>query len=485
MNPIVVLVVIALYFMLLVSISYITSRKVSADSFFTGDKQSPWYVVAFGMIGASLSGITFVSVPGIVGNSNFYYFQIVLGYMAGYFVIATVLMPLYYRLNLVSIYSYLGDRFGIKSQKTGSSFFLLSQSIGASLRLYVVAGVLQLAFFDHFEIPFYVTVLLTIALIWVYTNKAGIKTIVWTDTLQTLFMLLSVIVSIFIIGGQMDLSILETFSTVKNHPYSDMFNWDSSSKNYFFKQFISGALIAIVMTGLDQNMMQKNLTCKNLPDAQKNVFWFSISIIFTNLLFLSLGVLLYVFAFQNNITIDQNTLGQFLNTDELYPKLALNYFGSFAAIVFLLGITAAAFSSADSALTSLTTAWCSDFIDFSSFGEKKKIKIRNQVHIIFSGVLMGIIMIFKWVNDESTINAVFTIAGYTYGPLLGLFSFGLFTTAKINDRLVPIVCLVTPFLSYAINLVFKFSFDFELGYTVLLINGLLTYFGLLMIRINN
>jgi len=322
------------YFALLLIVSYFTSRKVNTASFFNANRRSPWYLVAFGMIGASLSGVTFISVPGWVRDSQFSYFQMVLGYLLGYAAIALILLPVYYKMNLVSIYTYLEKRFGKRAYKTGSAFFLLSRTLGAALRLYLIAGVLQLAFFDRFGIPFYITVTVTIALIWVYTHKAGIKTIVWTDTLQTTFMLLSVIVTIAIIGRELNLNLKQLVETVKDHPYSKMFFFDWRDPKFFGKQFLSGAFMAFVMTGLDQDMMQKNLTVRSLKESQKNMFWFSISLLPVNLLFLSLGVLLYVYAATKGIAIPQMT-------DQLYPMLAINYFGAFAGIVFLIGVIAA------------------------------------------------------------------------------------------------------------------------------------------------
>ena len=329
MLPVLVFSVIASYFGLLILISYFTSRKSNNAAFFTANKQSPWYLVAFGMIGASLSGVTFISVPGWVADTKFYYFQMVLGYLVGYFVIATVLMPIYYKLNLVTIYTYLEKRFGYWSYKTGSAFFLLSRVIGASFRLFLVAGVLQIGFFNAFEIPFWITVSVTISLIWVYTFRAGIKTIVWTDTLQTLFMLTAVVVTIFIVAKGLNLDFSGIIKTVRESDYSTVFNWDWKSKSNFIKQFIAGAFIAIVMTGLDQDMMQKNLTCRNVKDAKKNMFWFSITLVPVNLLFLSLGALLYIYALKFGIVIPAKT-------DDLYPTLALNNFSIFAGIVFLL-----------------------------------------------------------------------------------------------------------------------------------------------------
>jgi SSS family transporter len=475
MSPTLVIGIIGGYFLLLIVIARITSRGADSTTFFTANKQSPWYLVAFGMIGASLSGVTFISVPGEVGNSFFSYFQVVLGYLVGYFVIATVLLPLYYRLNLVSIYGYLEQRFGFWSYKTGSFFFLLSRTIGAAFRLFLVAGVLQIAIFDSLGVPFWVSVLITILLIWVYTFQGGIKTIVWTDALQTFFMLLAVIITIYIITKEMGIGIGEAFSQVTESDYSKTFFFDWNDKKDFFKQFISGAFIAIVMTGLDQDMMQKNLTCKTLKDAQKNVFWFSVVLVIANLLFLSLGALLYLYAGQNGIEIPART-------DGLYPLIALNHLSTFAGVVFLLGIVAAAYSSADSALTALTTSFCMDFLNFDKKEESLKKPIRLKVHIAFSLLLFFVIIIFNAINDSSVINSIFKVAGYTYGPLLGLFSFGMITKLKVKDMLVLPVCLAAPILSYIVDINSVAWFNgFEFGFFILILNGSLTFIGMLLI----
>jgi len=478
MNPQIVLVVISCYFLLLFLISWFTSRKVSADTFFTGDRQSPWFLVAFGMIGASLSGVTFISVPGEVGNSNFFYFQVVLGYTLGYFTIAKVLLPLYYRLNLVSIYSYLEDRFGFWSYKTGAFFFILSRTLGSSLRVFLVASVLQLILFDSLGIPFWVSVLITVGLIWLYTHRGGIKTVVWTDTLQTFFMLAAVVVCIVLIGNELKFDgVKDYFTAVSNDPRSKIFNWDWKAGTNFFKQFISGAFITIVMTGLDQDMMQKNLTCKNIGEAQKNMFWFTIILVIVNLLFLSLGVMLYLYSETNGISLPAKT-------DELFPMLATQHFSAFAGIVFVLGITAAAYSSADSTLTALTTSFCIDFLELErKYPAEKRVGIRKKVHLVFTFVMFLVILLFYWINDQSVINSVFIIAGYTYGPLLGLYSFGLFTKWQVQDRWVPYIAVAAPVLAYIISsnseaLLWGYKFGFE----VLILNGLLMFTGLFLLR---
>ena len=473
MSSALVLTVIAAYFLLLIVISYFTSRGADNKTFFTANKQSPWYLVAFGMIGASLSGVTFISVPGWVADSQFSYMQMVFGYLVGYMVIAGVLLPLYYRLNLTSIYTYLETRFGFWSYKTGAMFFLVSRTIGASFRLFLVAGVLQLAVFDEWGMPFEVTVLATIVLIYIYTFKGGIKTIVWTDTLQTLFMLLSVAISIILIANNLNLDWGGLVRTVKESDYSQVFFWDINSGQNFFKQFISGAFIAIVMTGLDQDMMQKNLTCRTLKDAQKNMIWFSVVLIGVNLMFLCLGAMLYIFAESQGIQVPAST-------DDLYPLLALKHFDVFAGVIFLLGITAAAYSSADSALTALTTSFCVDFLNFEKGEQPSQKRTRMMVHVGFAILIFAVIVIFKAINNSAVISAVFTVAGYTYGPLLGLYSFGLFTRRKVNDHWVLPLGILAPALSYFIDY-YASQQGFEFGFFILIVNGFLTFMGLLAI----
>ena len=397
-----------------------------------------------------------------------------LGYLVGYFIIAKVLLPLYYKHNLISIYTYLDDRFGFYSYKAGAFFFLLSRTIGASFRLFLVAGVLQIAIFNQLGLPYFFSVLLTILLIWIYTFKGGIKTIVWTDALQTLFMLSAVIITIFIITNKMNISLYESYIMIKESSYSKIFYFDWKAGNDFFKQFISGAFIAIVMTGLDQDMMQKNLTCKNLGDAQKNIFWFCVILVIANLLFLSLGALLYLYSESINFQIPSST-------DDLYPLLALNELGFLTSVIFILGIIAAAYSSADSALTSLTTSFCIDFLDIDK--RKNKRQIRLLVHIGFSFLLFVVILIFNEINDESVINSIFKAAGYTYGPLLGLFSFGIFTKYQIKDKFVFLICMVSPVISYLVNVYSEeLLFGYKFGFEILLLNGFITFMGLYLIK---
>ena len=469
MSSTLIISVIIIYFLVLVGISFITGKSDSNASFFSGDKQSPWYIVAFGMIGASLSGVTFISVPGWVAASGFSYMQMVFGYLLGYLVIATVLMPLYYRMNLTSIYGYLQSRFGNVSYKTGAIFFLISRVIGASFRLYLVANVLQIAIFDAWRVPFEMTVVVTILLIWVYTFKSGIKTIIWTDTLQTLFMLVAVGLSVYVISVDMNLNFTSLISTVKESDYSQIFFWEG--KQHFVRQFLSGAFMAIVMTGLDQDMMQKNLSCKNLGDAQKNMFWFSIVLVFVNLLFLSLGTLLYIYAEMHGISFNK--------ADDLFPGVALNgELGIGVGVLFILGLIAAAYSSADSALTSLTTSFCIDLLGFNVDSDVKEIKQRKLVHFGFSILLVLVILVFKSINDDSVISALFKVAGYTYGPLLGMYAFGLFTNISVKDNWVPLVAVLSPLACYIIQLYIPFGFE------LLILNGFITFVGLYFLKTN-
>lgn len=477
MTTTIILSSIILYFSILLLISWYTSRNANQQSYFNGNKESAWYLVAFGLIGDSLSGVTFISIPGAVVNQQFGYMQLVLGYLLGYLVIAKVLLPLYYRLNLTSIYSYLGERLGNNSQKTGSFFFIVSRLIGAAFRLYISATVLQLFIFDQWNIPFAVTVSIVIVLILLYTYRGGIKTLVWTDTLQSGFLLMGVILSIVAIANALDLGPMEIVQTVKDSKYSQIFFWDWQEKNFFFKQFLSGAFIAIVMTGLDQNMMQKNLSCRSLQEAQKNIYSFSFVLIFVNLFFVSLGALLYTYVDTMHIPLPSKT-------DQLFPLLALNHLGLFASIVFILGITAATFSSADSVLTTLTTSFCIDFLKFDpSLENAKNTRTRHLIHIIFAVLLLAVIIIFQKINNDAVINSVFTAAGYTYGPLLGLFSFGLFTKFNVKDKIVPIICIISPIIVWildtnSVNWLNGYKFGFEL----LMLNGLITFIGLYIFK---
>jgi|TARA_B110000259_G_scaffold32113_1_gene35252 SSS family solute:Na+ symporter len=475
MKPTYIILLIVAYFSVLILISFLTGKSADNKTFFKANNSSPWYLVAFGMIGASLSGVTFISVPGWVEGQNMSYFQMVLGYVVGYAVIGLVLLPLYYRLNLTSIYTYLEDRFGKYSYKTGASFFLLSRTIGAAFRLFLVANVLQIILFDGYGVPFWVTVSITISLIWLYTFKGGIKTIVWTDTLQTLFMLIAVGVCIYTISDEMEIS--NIFSYVADNDLSKTFFFeDVNAGNYFWKRFLAGAFVAIVMTGLDQDMMQKNLTCRNLKDAQKNMFWFTIVLVIVNFFFLALGVLLTDYAQQNGIDAHK---------DQLFPIIATKgNLGLATAIFFLLGLIAAAYSSADSALTSLTTSFSIDILEIDKQEDKKlQEKTRKKIHILFSFILIATILIFKYfIADESVIAKIFTFANYTYGPLLGLYAFGLFTKLKVKDKMVPLICLASPFLTYLLNYVALASVGFDFGFSLLILNGLITFIGLYLFK---
>ena len=466
MSPTLILSIIAIYFLVLILISYFTGKSDSNDAFFLGNKQSPWYIVSFGMIGATLSGVTFISVPGWVADSQFSYMQMILGMTAGYIVIANVLMPIYYRMNLTSIYAYLGDRFGESTHQTGAFFFLLSRTIGASFRLYLVANVMQIAIFDAWNVPFWLTVSLTIILIWIYTFRSGIKTIIWTDTLQTLFMLSAVGVSIWLISDKMGLGLVELSHTIRESQYSQVFFWEG--KQHFLKQFLSGAFLAIVMTGLDQDMMQKNLSCRSLSDAKKNMYSFSVVLIVVNIFFLALGAMLYLYAEQIGMDITKG--------DDLFPLVALKAdLGLGVGIFFILGLIAAAYSSADSALTSLTTSFCVDFLNIEQKAERQQVQTRKWVHVGFSVVLVLAILIFKAINDDSVISALFKVAGYTYGPLLGLFAFGIFTKWNIKDRAVPIVAVLSPVIAYILQLYIPFGFE------LLMVNGVITFLGLCLL----
>jgi Na+/proline symporter len=483
LSPALILSLIFGYFFFLIVISYFTGRDAGNESFFLANRRSPWYLVAFGMIGASLSGVTFISIPGVVGaggqNMAYSYMQMVFGYLLGYLVIAQVLMPLYYRLNLTSIYSFLEQRFGVFSYKTGAAYFLLSRTIGASFRLYLVAIVLQRFVMDYYGVPFWVTVVITIILIWVYTFRGGIKTIVWTDTLQTLCMLLAVIFTIVSISNSLELDLAGMVGAIRDSDYSQWFFFEGgwSDPNNFFKQFFSGALITIVMTGLDQDMMQKNLSCRNIWDAQKNMYVFSVILVFANLLFLSLGALLYIFAAHQGIAIPEQT-------DQLFPTIALQELSPIVGVAFILGLIAAAYSSADSALTALTTSFCVDFLNFTKSTEPEALKKRKRfiVHIAFSVLLLLVIIGFNALNNTAVINGLFVAAGYTYGPLLGLFAFGLLSRRGIRDRWAIPVCLLAPVATFLISSYSDVLLGgFQWGFLLLALNGLLTFVGLWMI----
>jgi len=472
-----VIFIITMYFGVLLLIGRLTSRNANNEAFFVGNRQSPWYIVAFGMLGASLSGVTFISVPGYVGDTQFSYLQLVMGYLLGYFVVANILLPLYYRLNLTSIYTYLDTRFGFSSYKTGAAFFLVSRIVGASFRLFLVATVLQISIFDAWGVPFMVTVVVTILLIWLYTNRGGIKTIIWTDTLQTAAMLTAVVLTIFFITKQMNLSFGEMVRAISESEYSRVWFFDDwNDKRHFLKQFFSGAFITIVMTGLDQDMMQKNLSCRNLSDAKKNMYWYGFAFLPVNLIFLSLGVLLFIFANQMGIAIPAQT-------DELFPIIATQgYLPKAVSILFILGIIAAAYSSADSAITALTTSFTVDILNPKNKTELEIKSIRKKVHIGISILIALVIMLFRAINDQSVISALFTVAGYTYGPLLGLYAFGLFTPFVVRDKWVPIVAILSPVFCYFLSIYSESLFGgYKFGFELLIVNGAITFIGLLLL----
>lgn len=471
----IIFIVFVLYTLLLFGITILTSRKADAKSFFQGNKKSPWFVVAYGMIGASLSGVTFMSVPGWVNDRMFTYMLMVFGYFLGYLVIAFVLMPTYYKLNLVSIYTYLEKRFGYFSHKTGSAFFILSRCLGASLRMFIVIIVLYNFVFKSWGIPFELTVLMFLLLILAFTIKGGVKTIVWTDTLQTTFMLLALVLCFLMIAHSLGFSFGGMINHISHSEYFTFIDTDSSSRNCWWKQILGGMFICIAMTGLDQEMMQKNLSCKNIRSAQKNMITFSLILFIVNFLFLMLGSALYIYKAQNGISA---------TGDDLFAQVAINYLPPVASIIFIIGLISALYPSADGALTSLTTAFCIDFLNFENRKdktEKQKTHIRHWVHITFA-ILFTIVIIFYYHNkNEHLIDILYQVASITYGPLLGLFAFGLSNKRVVNDKLVPFICILAPIVCFVLNnnskLWFNYSFDFEL----LLLNGLLTYIGLFII----
>jgi SSS family solute:Na+ symporter len=474
MSPFLILSIFLLYTGLLFLVTYFTARRADSHSFFLGNKISPWFVVAYGMIGASLSGVTFMSVPGWVKETQFSYMVVVFGYLFGYFVIALVLLPLYYRLKLTSIYSYLEQRFGFWSYKTGAGFFILSRTLGASLRMFLVINVLQVFVFDAWHVPFWINVLIFIVLIILYTLKGGIRTIVWTDTLQTTFMLLAVVLSIISISRELGKPVADLIPVIKTEGITRMFITDWHHERFFLKQFFSGMFITIVMTGLDQEMMQKNLSCRNIREAQKNMFTFSGILVFVNLLFLFLGAILLIYSQNRGVVVD--------STDDLFPAIALKFLSPVAGLVFLIGLISAAFPSADGALTSLTTSFSIDFLSLdrkSGMTEKARTRIRYAVHITIAFIFFISILVFKKLNNKAVIDNLFTIAGYTYGPLLGLYSFGLFTGRKANDKITPYIAVLSPVICYLLS---RYSVElfngYKFGFELLLLNGFITFLGL-------
>lgn len=468
------------YFCALLGIAWLTSRNAGSAAYYLGNKTSPWYVVAFGLIGDSLSGVTFISVPGAVGKSQFSYLQVVFGYMVGYAIIAAVLLPLYYRMNLTSIYGYLRERFGPWTQKAGAGFFLLSRLLGAAARLYLTASVIQLFVFDAWHIPFWASVSGIIGLILAYTYKGGIKTLVWTDTFQSTFLLLGVLLSIAFMMQRMHLGLADLWKTLQESPHTQVFFWDWKSKDYFWKQFWSGAFIAVVMTGLDQNSMQKNLSCPNLKDAQKNLYWFGGVVVLVNAFFLCLGALLYAYSEHEGLPIPDVT-------DRLFPQLALQHLGNAAAVVFIVGLTAATFSSADSVLTTLTTSFCLDILEKhpnTADEEATHTRVRHRTHISFAVLLWLVILAFRWLNQPAIIDVVLKMATYTYGPLLGLFLYGLVLKGRVRDHWVPAACIVSPLLCYVLESnADRWFGGYRFGFELLMLNGLLTACLLWLFRI--
>ncbi len=481
MNGLFILITILVYFGVLLTISKLTSGKhTDNDAFFRGNRQSPWYIVSFGMIGASLSGVTFVSVPGMVRYIDMTYMQTCIGFFFGYIVIALVLLPLYYRLNLTSIYSYLGQRFGRHSYKTGASFFLLSKMLGAAARLYLVCLILQHYVFAAYGVPFAATAIGTVILIWLYTRRSGIRTIVWTDSLQTFCLLAALALIIYNVMNILDLNLSQTIDTIRNSEHSRIFVFDDwQSKQNFFKQFFSGIFITIVMTGLDQDMMQKNLSCRNLHEAQKNMYCYGISFVPVNLLFLSLGILLLIAAPQLGIELPAKG-------DDILPLFAAEgYLGPTVLVLFTIGIIAAAFSSADSALAALTTSFCIDILGTEKQTEQKAAATRRKVHLLICTAFVACILAFEAIGSQSVIDTIYVLASYTYGPLLGLFVFGLFTKRIPTDRFVPYVAIASPVVCYLIDWATFTATGYKFGYEMLMLNGLLTFMGLLALSVKN
>lgn len=468
---------------------YVTSRKADSASYFLGNKSSPWILVALGMIGDSLSGVTYISVPGKVGVAHFSYLQIVLGYFVGYFIISHILLPLYYRLNLTSIYEYLLSRFGRITQKTGSMFFILSRLLGAAGRLYLAASVIQFFVFDRLfgdKVPFGLSVSVILFLMLLYTYKGGIKTLVYTDTIQSLFLVAGVVLSIVAITDQMGISLIEAASRVVSSEHSQFLFFDVNRSNFFLKDFIGGIFTAAAMTGLDQNMMQKNLSCKTLPEAQKNIFWFSIIMLVVNVFFLSLGVLIYQYYEYANLALPMNAETGKVLTDQVFPNLALNHLGMFAGLVFILGLTAATFSSADSVLTTLTTSAYIDVLEMDkryAMPEEKKNRYRTMIHIGFTILLWLIILLFKQLNKSALVDTILVVAGYTYGPLLALFMLGLFTKVHLYDKLVPLACIAGPVICYLININSSSLLgNYQIGMELIIMNAMITALLLLLFR---
>ncbi len=492
MTPVVILSILIVYFGILIGISHWVSRKDSSNAaFFSANKNSKWYLVAFGMIGTALSGVTFISVPGEVGapgGEQFKYFQFVLGNALGFIITATVLLPLYYRLNLVSIYGYFEERLGFYSYKSAAGIFLISRTIGSAFRLYLVVIVFQRYVFDAFGIPFAVTGLISLILIYAYTYKSGLKAIIITDTLQTFFLISSVILTIIFICYSLDLNAVQAFETVKNSSYSKIFFWEDfmGSRFHFVKQILGGMFVTIAMTGLDQDLMQKNLSCATIKDAQKNMFTFTGIFVLINIFFLGVGALLYIYANANGIEVPVDLLTGKPRTDLLFPEIAFHHLALIPAVVFLLGLIAATFATTDSALTALTTSFCIDFLGMDkpqNAHNPKNVRIRKSVHLVFCFIMFAVIVLFNAINDASVVSMIFKIASYTYGPLLGLFMFGMFFKGrKVYDKGVPLVCVLSPFLTMIIsNNSVKWLKGYVFDNELIIVNGLITLLLLLAI----
>ncbi len=477
MSPLSILIILFAYVLLLLVISFFTGKNKSNADFFSGSKRSPWYVVAFGMIGATISGVTFVSVPGWVRSIDFTYMQMVIGFFFGYLVVVYVLLPLYYKLNLTSIYGYLGIRFGRKAHRTGAWFFLLSKMVSASARMYIVVLVLQQFVFDALGVPFYVTTCGTILVIWLYTFRGGIKTIVWTDFLHTFFLILALILLIVESVRFLNTDCGDAIKMIYESGYSRMFVFDDwQSRQNFFKQFFSGIFVVIVMTGLDQDIMQKNLSCKNLKESRRNMLSYGFSFIPVNLLFLSLGALLLIYAGQNGIALPSLD-------DSILPMFAMK-FGGIVTVCFVIGVIASAFSSADSALTSLTTSFSIDILRLDKKNDTSLRKSRFYIHLAISVIFALAILLFREINSKSAIDGIYTIVSYTYGPLLGLYTFGLFTRKRVNDRWIPFIAFSSPVLTFGIDRLLFYYCNYALGYEMLMLNGGLTFLGLWLAREN-
>jgi Na+/proline symporter len=496
MSPTLLFTFVIGYFLLLLGVAWYTSRNSNNDTFFIGNRNSNWMLVAFGMVGTSLSGVTFVSVPGTVGIGGFGYFQVVIGYFLGYFVVAFVLLPLYYKMNLTSIYNYLLQRFGFTAYKTGALFFIISRTLGATARLYLVINVLQIFILDEMNVTFWLTTFVILLMILLYTFEGGVRTIVFTDTLQTSFMLIGLIVCVFYIMNQLNFSLPDTFSALHSRNYSKVFNTDVKSAGFFLKTIIGGAFITIAMTGLDQEMMQKNISVSNLKDSQKNMITLSLLQGIVVFIFLVLGGLLYLYAINKGASFQQVLVnnkpqtqflldGKNIIGDNLFPQIAFNYVPPFIGIIFILGLISALFPSADGALTALTSSFCIDIIGLKrnqEWNEAKKKKIRMTVHLTFAVIFFICVMFFKWIDNKSIIDIILKLAGYTYGPLLGLFSFGILSRRKLPESpVVPIVCLIAPAICYVVSEnAAKWFGGFQIGIELLILNGLLTYLGLLL-----